>query len=459
VKISSLDELREVDERALAFSPFGLGGKLAAEDAARFQQEAVTHPELAQGVPQRVRDCIDRLRMTHAYGVLCYEFFTVAHDQARLALEFALRERFVELQGGTAQFRDAAGITHTIATTPFRNLQAEVRKHEEDEWRLMVRRTDGTVRFDGMLDSLLRWAREEGLLRGQRNRTRDRVLRDMRDHVAHGAGDHTLMPVNSARAISDVVEMVNQLWGTATPGGRLYPSPVEREVQAVGWSPRGEIIAWTVGSPPGEQAPDPPAAAGQVPADLPGEGPADDWTWVMVRAVPHDEGLMRFDSLFEVTEYPCELLWGPGRAEDAAAWAELERPPVDTVDVLDRLFLVQYHGDRLYLPRRPEVALGLADSERAGTWSLIRADSATAAFIHARNVVMGGAGCSRKGSCQQCATETLRKGAWKEVAGALAAQCPQCQPLTTPDARVTSTFRWPRYQQILGQGSWTLGDE
>jgi hypothetical protein len=459
VEIRSLDDLREVDERTLSFSPFGLGGKMAAQDAARFQQEAVSHPELAPSVPQRVRDCINRLRVTHAYGVLCYDFFTIAHDQAQLALEFALRERFVELQGGTAHFRDAAGNVHEIATSPFKDLQAEVRRREDDEWRLTVRRTGGSIRFDGMLDSLLRWAREEGLLRGQMNRARGRVVRDMRDHVAHGAGDHLLMPVNSARAISDVVETVNQLWGAATPGGRLYPAPVRREVQLVGWSPRGDIMVGVTGPYPGERPPDPEAAAGPVQVSVPGEGPADDWTWVLVRAVPHDEGLMRFDSLFEVTEYPCEMLWGPGNATDAAIWAARERPMGDTVEVLDRLFLVQYHGDRLYLPRRPEIALGLPDSERAGTWSLLRADNPTAAFAHARNVVMGGTGCSRRGSCQQCAAETLRRGAWREVADTLAAQCPQCQPVTVPDARVTSAFRWPRYQQILGQGSWTLGDE
>lgn len=356
VEIRSLDELREVDERTLSFSPFGLGGKMAAHDAARFQQEAVSHPELAPAVPQRVRDCVDRLRMTHAYGVLHYDFFTIAHDQAQLALEFALRERFAELQGSTAQFRDEAGKAHDIATTPFRDLQAEVRRHEEDVWRLVVHRTGATVRFDGMLDSLLRWAREEGLLRGQVNRARDRALRDMRDHVAHGAGDHLLMPVNSARAIGDVVEIVNQLWGAATPGGRMYPAPIRREILIVGWSPRGEVMAGAAGPPPGED-------------------PADGRTWVIVRAVPHDEGLMRFDSLFEVTEYPCELLWGPGSAADAVAWVERERPLGDTVEVLDRLFLVQYYGDRLYFPRRPEIALGLVDSERAGTWSLIRADS------------------------------------------------------------------------------------
>jgi hypothetical protein len=453
VEIRSLDELREVDERALAFSPFPSGGTMAAEDAARFQQEAVSHPVLAPGVPQSVRDCVDRLRMIHAYGVLCYDFFTVAHDQAQLALEFALRERFVEFQGGTARFRDHGGIAHDIATMPFTGLQARVRRHEADGWRLVVRETGSVIRFDGMLDSLLRWAREVGLLRGQRNRVLDPVLRSMRDHVAHGAGSHLLMPMSSARAISDVVEIVNQLWGVATPGGRLYPAPVRREVQAVGWSPRGGIMTALAAL-----APDEPAA-GQAAAGASGEDPADDWTWVLVRAVPHDEGLMRFDSLFEVTNYPCELLWGPGTAGEAAEWMGRERPLGDTVDVLDRLFLVQYHGNRLYLPRCPEIALGLASPERAGTWFLIRADSAMAAFGHARNVVMGGDGCSRRGPCQQCAAETLRRGAWADVADALAAQRPQCQPLTVADARVTSVSRWPRYQQILGQGSWTLGDE
>lgn len=458
MEIRSLDELRQVDERALTFSPFASGEAMAAEGAARFHQEVVSRPELAPGVPQRVRDCVERLRTTHAYGVLCYDFFTIAHDQARLALEFALRERFVESQGETAQFRDRDRNTYDIATTPFRGLQAEVGRHEGDEWRLVVRRTGKAIRFDGMLDSLLRWAREEGLLRGQRNRALDRVLRAMRDHVAHGAGDHLLMPTSSARAIRDVAEIVNQLWGVATPGGRLYPEPVRREVHLVGWSSRGDVMAGLAGSPPDEQAGGPRLAAGQVPVDVPGGDPGD-WTWVFVRAVPDDEGLMHFDSLFEVTDYPCELLWGPGSAGDAETWAKRELPSGDTVDVLDRLFLVQYRGDRLYLPRCPEIALGLADSERAGRWFLIRADNAMAAFGHARNLVMGGAGCSGKGPCQQCAAETLRRGAWREVADTLAVLCPQCQPLTVPDVRVASAFRWPRYHQILGRGSWALGDE
>jgi hypothetical protein len=49
---------------------------------------------------------------TFAHGVLFYDFLIVSHDQARLFLEFAIRERFVDFHGGAAQFRDKAGELH-----------------------------------------------------------------------------------------------------------------------------------------------------------------------------------------------------------------------------------------------------------------------------------------------------------------------------------------------------------
>ena len=459
MEFMSLDELREVDERALAFSPFGLGGRMDAPDAVRFQQDVVSHPELAPDLPQRVRDGFDRLRRTHAYGVLFYDFFTVAHDQARLFLEFALRERFVEFHGGAAQFRDRAGELHDVPTAPFKELQAGARRHdgEDDEWRLVVCGTGRDIRFDGMLDSLLRWAHEEGLLPGQRNRARDRLITGGRNHIAHGAGDHLLTPVESARVISDTAEIVNRLWGEPTPAGRLYPAPIRREVQLVGWSPSEVVMAGQVAVPDDGLPVDWEGAVSQIQSALPESSPVDAWTWVLVRAVPNDEGLMRFDSMFEVTTYPCDLLWGPGTAAEMVAWVEHESPQGDAVDVLDRLFLVQHVGDRVYLPRHPEIALGLADSERAGTWSLVRADDPEEAFRHVRNVA-GGGGCSRRGQCAQCAVQTVRRGAWKDVASVLAAECPGCRPRQVPDVRVSSGLRWPRYHQILDDGNWSLGD-
>ena len=121
--------------------------------------------------------------------MLCYDFFTVASYQAQLALEFALRERFMEFHGGSVTFRDKDGDLHDVTAVTFGQLHAEITGHlhkRDGGWRLVLRRTGDTVYFDGMLDSLIRWARSEGLLRGQRNRALEPVLRKLRNHVAHG---------------------------------------------------------------------------------------------------------------------------------------------------------------------------------------------------------------------------------------------------------------------------------
>jgi hypothetical protein len=38
------------------------------------------------------------------------------------------------------------------------------------------------------------------------------------------------MPADAARTISDLAEIINQFWGSATPGGRLYPAPIAWEI-------------------------------------------------------------------------------------------------------------------------------------------------------------------------------------------------------------------------------------
>jgi hypothetical protein len=42
----------------------------------------------------------------------------------------------------------------------------------------------------------------------------------------------------------------------------------------------------------------------QIEPALPGSSPVDAWTWVPVRAFPHDEGLMRLDSISWVARTP-----------------------------------------------------------------------------------------------------------------------------------------------------------
>src|SRR5213079_691260 len=134
----------------------------------------------------------------YAYGVLCYDIFTIVEDQAHLVLEFALRERFLAFYDGAVPMEDAEGKPHTVQATRVDDLFEQIRKGSRlrgpQRRRLRLRRTGELIPFDGMLDSLLRWARGEGLLRGQRNRRLEPLLRSFRNHVAHGAGDHLDMP-------------------------------------------------------------------------------------------------------------------------------------------------------------------------------------------------------------------------------------------------------------------------
>ena len=208
-----------------------------------------------------------------------------------------------------------------------------------------------------------------------------------------------------------------------------------------------------------DQAAGSPDVGQQLQASMPGNSRSEEWTWVLVRAVPHDEGLLRFDSLFEVTVYPCELLWGPGTAAEATGWFEREQPQADEAAVLDRLFLIQYRGDHLYLPRRPEIALSLEAADLAGTWYVVRADAPTDAFGHVRNLLAGGSACSATGPCEQCAVTTVGTGNWDAVMALLPAQHTAAEPRPMPDVRVSSAMRWPRASQILGNGNWALVDQ
>jgi hypothetical protein len=307
VGIRSLEELRQADERTLHFAPQGFltGSMMRPEDAAVFQQEVISHAELVADVAKSTRATFERLRSLYAYGVLSYDIFTAADDLAQLVIEQALRERFMEFHDGAVPFEDSSGTVHEVPATDFAVVYDEIhmdgRLHRPQRWRLRLRRTGELIWFDGMLDSLLKWARGEGLLRGQRNRMLDPVLKKLRNSVAHGSGDHLVMPTEAALTISDAAEIINQLWGSATPGGRLYPAPVLREIQAVAWSSGGSMISGLAGNfPPGQEC--------------------ADWTYVLVRAVLHDDGLRRLDAQYETTIFPCDLLWGPGTWQDAAIW-------------------------------------------------------------------------------------------------------------------------------------------
>lgn len=432
--IKPLDELRKPDERTLHFTPdgLGIGVKMSPEAAAEFQQQVVAQYQLATAVAEGTRQSFDRLRTIFAYGVLCYDIFTLVNDHALLVIEQALRDRFLDWHRGTVTFVEPEGREHEVVAERYEQIHEAISKHKK--WQLRVGDGPETMQFNGTLAGLRAWARRVGLLRGQRNRGIERALSSLRNFVAHPTAYHLLGPVDAARTLSDLAEIINQLWGYPTPGGRLYPAPIRREVVAIGWNAdEGSFVTMLAKN-----------LHHAVQHD-------DGWEYAIIRAVfkpgelVADPELNQFDSRFEATHFPSELLWGAGSRADGTAWLDANRPEPDERDYLDRTFIIRQDENQIYLAMRPEIAVTLPIADQSGDWHVIRADHPNDAFCHVRNLATGGA-CARTGPCPQCHAETLRSGTYDDVLEPFADDFAGEPSASTPDVR--TPFAYPRSYEI-----------
>ncbi|MFR0355235.1 hypothetical protein [Streptomyces sediminimaris] len=424
MEIKTLEQLQAVDERTLHFTPWGLG-RMRAEDSAEFQQRVIARLKLADDVAESTRNKFEQLRAGFSHGVLCYELFTLVEDATRLTFEQALRDRsMTHHQGRAVDVRDRRGREHQVTMTSypafyeqFRNVKgAEIRMGATGDWE----------RFNGMLDGLLRWARREGLLRGQRSRSLEPVQRELRNMAAHGSY-HLNSPVDAARTLSDLAELINHLWGQPTPGGRLYPAPLVRDIVAIGWNESGHTIL----AGPAEH--------------LASSGDEEPLTYLLVRAVVDDPALMEFDARAAATVFPSAYLWGPGTRAEAVDWLEANRPEPDRCDYLDQVVLVRAVDGRVDLPVHPRVAAAFSPQQQRGTWYAVRVDRALDAFGHVRALVAAQPGHEPDGECRKCPAETLATGDIATVMAAAHKAGADTAALTVPDVRtpLASSFRRP----------------
>lgn len=422
VKIRSLAELSTPDDRTLIFA-----NGLRADAAAEFHQRTIADADLTSDVPEGTRNSFERLRTLHSYGVFCYEAFTVADDLTWLVLEQALGERFVTYFNGSIPLvPDKRGTEETITAQNYKQVYEALHGGVYSKgWSLKLQVTDELMRFRGTLPDLLAWARQEGLLHGQRNKRLELLYRNIRNSVAHQSY-HAYGPVNSARSIRDLAEVINRLWGVLTPGGRLYPTPLEREVLVIAWSDElnGPILALLRGD------------------QLPSFNEPGDWTYLVVLGLrDHNNNLEDFDAQFERTPFATDLLWGPGSKAAALAWLEAEQPAGDAVTYLDRLFAVQTHNGKVYLPRQPEVAMALPMGQQNGEWRIIRADYPNDAFSHVRHI-NGGLSCPSTGPLQTCSVEDIYVGDWQGMIEKLRSLSVDIAP------SAISTVRVPRRRTV-----------
>jgi hypothetical protein len=395
----SLDDLISPDERSSRFTPLGFstGGVMRPEDALEHHQTSIKGADLNSAVPEAVRRNFERFRLVHTYGVLLYDLFTIVDDFCGFVFEQALGHRLLEHFDGELPLADSEGTVHPLKVEWFEQVHDAMRDpagtYYRKVWSLPTGVGKDPFRFTGGFRNLVRWARAEGLLRGQSNRHVEKALIDGRNRAAHPTGHHVVSPVDSASTIRDIAEIINHLWGVSTRGGRLYPYPKVREVLAVSWTEVDNSWSMTL--------------AHNLFRD---EDEGD--TYLLVRGIFQDERLLEFATDFERTMFPTEWLWGPGSLREAVDWLEREQPSADRIDHLDLSFFVELKEGQPQLPRRPAIAAGLpqdSDSE----WYLLLADYPLAAFNHVRAMIAE----PEHGNdvCLDCATETLAVGNLSKV--------------------------------------------
>jgi hypothetical protein len=427
----TLEELQAPDERTQCFTPMGLGVThiLTPEAAVTYQHGLMSGIVLAGDVPQDTRRAFDQVRKAFIHGVLNYDSFTLAEDRARLMIELALRGRFVAYYQNGVQFVNKNGDGRSTKAESFEDIKYFIdglRKDRDAKWKLRLPKSGELLSFDGMLNDLWLWARKERLLPGQWARKIQPAQATLRNIVAHPTRYQLSTPVEAARVIRDVAEIINCLWGVRTPGGRLHPAPIHRTAFAISWNQAGSSREISL-------------ADALPPTHLDGEV-----TTILVLAAAHDtDDLCQFDAPFETTRYPTELLWGPGTPAEALAWLTEHHPVDDEIDHLDRDFLIRYHDGQVDPPRRPPIAAGLPPQQLVGTWYLVRADEPLSAYNHARQTIAGETKCPRRGPCRECAAETLRIGTWQQITRHLWPTGARPDPIQVEDVRVPSILpRW-----------------
>ncbi len=375
-----LRELREVDEATLRFSPWGLGGRLKPEDSAAFLAGLLDHAVLADDVPQDIRSEFERVRSVFMHGLLEYDLFTATYSLAHLALEGALRHRFVSFYEGQIPIT-RGGVDDVLVVSSFADYRDAVQRAPRGQ-RVELRETSPEPAPTGY-PALFGWARRRGLLIGQRSVLVLDSIKQSRNSIAHPERHTVDMPPSVFRFLRDVAEIINRLWGHDTPGGRLFPKPVPRWARAAAISPdRTEAV--TFGS----------LAGALQKADR------RDWTFALYLAAAEEDltvydhespGHQRFAFVpgFQASEFPMEPLWGPGRTTDFAAAISgfSDLAPVDEVTFLDRTFYVRRRADSVIeLPRDgSDVQTGRLVDEST-RWHVLRADFPIDALIAAREL-------------------------------------------------------------------------
>lgn len=408
MKIRTLDELGgTVEPICQMLTPWGLatGGRVLSPAAALEYHQQTIDVELASEMPDSIRKSFEQLQDTHVMGILNANLFSVADRFADLVMEQGFGEKFIDyydkkiplIREKDGNLEEACLEAHHFRMY-YEDLNKPGGKHRGG-WKVRSRRPNQQpIRVSGNFRSLLDWARYEGITQGQRFRRMEDFLIDFRNHSAHPVQYNRCGPDDSALSIQQVAEILNRLWGMWTPGGRIFPAPMERRIMFPCWDSSTQTISVT--------------RAEQMEMFKPDR---QGWQFLAVLGYEHDQSLWYFDADFEVSSLPSDLLWGPGSWDEAVTWLASAQVVPDVVEHTDRLFALRLDGQHVDLPRNLNQLAGLVREARKGKWLLCKADFPGDAFGHARAIASGLNGHPKTGFCRACGVDVEDVGPWAKV--------------------------------------------
>jgi hypothetical protein len=365
------------DETTLRFSGYGFGGRLMPRDSAEFLAWQMSQTALAEEIPDDVREVFARVQKVFIYGLLDYDFFTVAASETHLALEGALRARFVSWYNNKIPLL-VDGELESLTVATFNDLFRYLRDNRRGgQTRLAEDPPESPPRS---YPELFTWARARGLLAGQRNVGVFDGLVERRNDAAHPERHSVYMPPSVYRLMRDAAEIINHLWGVTTPGGRMFPGPVAR-------LPRLFALSF-----------DATAAKTLTFADLTGEDENADWSYTLVLAAEQEE-LWGHDPFSpqnislairpgsQTTEFPAEILHGPCGLADMLAFVQnVDETEGDAVEFQDRIFYVRATEDEVDPVRSAgDLARAKLTHVKGDRWYVLRADHPIDAFCAVRD--------------------------------------------------------------------------
>ncbi len=353
MEIKTLEESATPNEIVRHFTSLG------SEASLRYIQGLVASCDLAPEIPDHVRDQFETCCKLHVYGYFVWEFFTAATRLAYMTLEAALGAKFLTC------FPNGVPLVHKrdgecVLNPPnFGELATTLSTGEHPRWRVQ-----GLPDFNGSMRSLLDWARSEQLLYGQRNKVVEGAILGLRNVVgAHLHTSFAVGPIDSARAIHDVAEIINHLWDRDTPGGRFYGDPVAKNLFGIQWAPDGSkhiCDATRIHAVPHKER----------------EG-----QWFLLEAAEDDrENLVGWHPDLETTAYPTTLI-SKGASWEGVLVAVDEYQAAGRTPQLNRwrnrIFLVRCHDGGFEACRSPEQFRQLAPEDRDRPnkrWRIVKAD-------------------------------------------------------------------------------------